>query len=125
MSIKWAGEPFQAFTLPSQFNTEKLGSVFSSHKPELPFIFCHIQRTKIFIRYARTLFATEDAFEICKNELGKQQGIQKRGFHFPPFYYKHLLMLLLQLQEYRPNTKVTEPKESFENRKKLVSNIIY
>uniref|UniRef100_A0A672PJ86 Myosin IH n=1 Tax=Sinocyclocheilus grahami TaxID=75366 RepID=A0A672PJ86_SINGR len=35
-------------------------------------------RTKIFIRYARTLFATEDAFEICKHELGKQQRIQKR-----------------------------------------------
>uniref|UniRef100_A0AAY5EZK8 Myosin motor domain-containing protein n=1 Tax=Electrophorus electricus TaxID=8005 RepID=A0AAY5EZK8_ELEEL len=27
-------------------------------------------RTKIFIRYARTLFATEDAYEICKHELG-------------------------------------------------------
>ncbi|MGH0125074.1 UNVERIFIED_CONTAM: hypothetical protein FKN15_021502 [Acipenser sinensis] len=28
-------------------------------------------RTKIFIRYPRTLFATEDAFQICKNELGR------------------------------------------------------
>ncbi|TRY55626.1 hypothetical protein DNTS_008831 [Danionella cerebrum] len=27
-------------------------------------------RTKIFIRYAKTLFAIEDAFEICKHELG-------------------------------------------------------
>uniref|UniRef100_A0A671NWV0 Unconventional myosin-Ih-like n=1 Tax=Sinocyclocheilus anshuiensis TaxID=1608454 RepID=A0A671NWV0_9TELE len=30
-----------------------------------------IGRTKIFIRHPRTLFATEDAFEICKHELGK------------------------------------------------------
>uniref|UniRef100_A0A672LRR6 Unconventional myosin-Ih-like n=1 Tax=Sinocyclocheilus grahami TaxID=75366 RepID=A0A672LRR6_SINGR len=28
-------------------------------------------RTKIFIRHPRTLFAIEDAFEICKHELGK------------------------------------------------------
>uniref|UniRef100_A0A667ZX24 Myosin IHb n=1 Tax=Myripristis murdjan TaxID=586833 RepID=A0A667ZX24_9TELE len=27
-------------------------------------------RTKIFIRHPRTLFATEDAFEVCKHELG-------------------------------------------------------
>uniref|UniRef100_A0A9J8C4S8 Myosin IH n=1 Tax=Cyprinus carpio carpio TaxID=630221 RepID=A0A9J8C4S8_CYPCA len=60
-----------------------------------------MDRTKIFIRYARTLFATEDAFEICKHELGKQQRIQKRHLIFFSFYYKHLLMLLLQLQEYR------------------------
>uniref|UniRef100_A0A8C1M770 Myosin IHa n=1 Tax=Cyprinus carpio TaxID=7962 RepID=A0A8C1M770_CYPCA len=45
-------------------------------------------RTKIFIRYARTLFATEDAFEICKHELGKQQRIQKRHLIFFSFYYK-------------------------------------
>uniref|UniRef100_A0A6Q2XCI2 Myosin motor domain-containing protein n=1 Tax=Esox lucius TaxID=8010 RepID=A0A6Q2XCI2_ESOLU len=30
-------------------------------------------RTKIFIRHPRTLFATEDAFEICKNDLGKDR----------------------------------------------------
>uniref|UniRef100_A0A8C8ISU8 Myosin motor domain-containing protein n=1 Tax=Oncorhynchus tshawytscha TaxID=74940 RepID=A0A8C8ISU8_ONCTS len=28
-------------------------------------------RTKIFIRHPRTLFATEDAFEVCKHKLGK------------------------------------------------------
>ena len=27
-------------------------------------------RTKIFIRHPKTLFATEDAFEVCKHELG-------------------------------------------------------
>uniref|UniRef100_A0A4W5Q9U2 Myosin IH n=1 Tax=Hucho hucho TaxID=62062 RepID=A0A4W5Q9U2_9TELE len=27
-------------------------------------------RTKIFIRHPRTLFSTEDAFEVCKHELG-------------------------------------------------------
>uniref|UniRef100_A0A672T1V4 Myosin IH n=1 Tax=Sinocyclocheilus grahami TaxID=75366 RepID=A0A672T1V4_SINGR len=39
-------------------------------------------KTKIFIRYARTLFATEDAFEMCKHELGKQKRTQKRHFKF-------------------------------------------
>uniref|UniRef100_A0A673HFY7 Myosin IHa n=1 Tax=Sinocyclocheilus rhinocerous TaxID=307959 RepID=A0A673HFY7_9TELE len=61
----------------------RTSSVFSPHKPELLFIFCHIQRTKIFIRYARTLFATEDAFEICKHELATKietcwRGVQAR-----------------------------------------------
>uniref|UniRef100_A0A8C1K8A1 Myosin IHa n=1 Tax=Cyprinus carpio TaxID=7962 RepID=A0A8C1K8A1_CYPCA len=40
-------------------------------------------KTKIFIRYARTLFATEDAFEICKHELATKietcwRGVQAR-----------------------------------------------
>uniref|UniRef100_A0AAY5ECY6 Myosin motor domain-containing protein n=1 Tax=Electrophorus electricus TaxID=8005 RepID=A0AAY5ECY6_ELEEL len=40
-------------------------------------------RTKIFIRYARTLFATEDAYEICKHELATKietcwRGVQAR-----------------------------------------------
>lgn len=41
-----------------------------------------LSRTKIFIRYARTLFATEDAFEICKHELGKKQRTEERKFTF-------------------------------------------
>ncbi|XP_046697346.1 unconventional myosin-Ih isoform X1 [Silurus meridionalis] len=41
-------------------------------------------RTKIFIRYARTLFATEDAYELCKHELvakiqAKYKGYRTRG----------------------------------------------
>uniref|UniRef100_A0A673LXU4 Unconventional myosin-Ih-like n=1 Tax=Sinocyclocheilus rhinocerous TaxID=307959 RepID=A0A673LXU4_9TELE len=41
-------------------------------------------RTKIFIRHPRTLFATEDAFEICKHELGKGPVTSdKRGDFFP------------------------------------------
>ncbi|KAJ8005944.1 hypothetical protein DPEC_G00123140 [Dallia pectoralis] len=40
-------------------------------------------RTKIFIRHPRTLFATEDAFEVCKNELATKietcwRGVQAR-----------------------------------------------
>ncbi|KAK1806296.1 hypothetical protein P4O66_000171 [Electrophorus voltai] len=43
-----------------------------------------LKRTKIFIRYARTLFATEDAYEICKHELvakiqAKYKGYRARG----------------------------------------------
>lgn len=34
-----------------------------------------------------------------------------------------LFMFLLQLRNYKPNIKVTEPKESSENRKRLVRKI--
>jgi len=30
-----------------------------------------MSRTKIFIRHPRTLFATEDAFQVCKHKLGE------------------------------------------------------
>ena len=33
-------------------------------------IFFFISRTKIFIRFPKTLFATEDAFEFSKHQLG-------------------------------------------------------
>lgn len=35
------------------------------------FIFSLCYSTKIFIRHPRTLYATEDAFERCKHELGE------------------------------------------------------
>ncbi|XP_036382610.1 unconventional myosin-Ih [Megalops cyprinoides] len=37
-------------------------------------------RTKIFIRHARTLFATEDAFEICKHELATRIQAKYKGY---------------------------------------------
>ncbi|XP_031427045.1 unconventional myosin-Ih [Clupea harengus] len=37
-------------------------------------------RTKIFIRHPRTLFATEDAYEICKNELATKIQAQYKGY---------------------------------------------
>lgn len=44
----------------------------------------YFSRTKIFIRHPRTLFATEDAFEICKHELGKALVTSdKRRLAFP------------------------------------------
>jgi hypothetical protein len=33
-------------------------------------MFLFASRTKIFIRFPRTLFATEDAFEFSKHQLG-------------------------------------------------------
>uniref|UniRef100_A0A9J8ASP4 Myosin IH n=1 Tax=Cyprinus carpio carpio TaxID=630221 RepID=A0A9J8ASP4_CYPCA len=39
-----------------------------------------MDRTKIFIRYARTLFATEDAFEICKHELATRIQAKYKGY---------------------------------------------
>ncbi|TRY55625.1 hypothetical protein DNTS_008831 [Danionella cerebrum] len=37
-------------------------------------------RTKIFIRYAKTLFAIEDAFEICKHELATRLQAKYKGY---------------------------------------------
>uniref|UniRef100_A0A671SC94 Myosin IHa n=1 Tax=Sinocyclocheilus anshuiensis TaxID=1608454 RepID=A0A671SC94_9TELE len=37
-------------------------------------------KTKIFIRYARTLFATEDAFEMCKHELASRIQAKYKGY---------------------------------------------
>uniref|UniRef100_A0A667ZSR4 Myosin IH n=1 Tax=Myripristis murdjan TaxID=586833 RepID=A0A667ZSR4_9TELE len=37
-------------------------------------------RTKIFIRHARTLFATEDAFERCKHELATRLQAKYKGY---------------------------------------------
>ncbi|XP_045082991.1 unconventional myosin-Ih-like [Coregonus clupeaformis] len=37
-------------------------------------------RTKIFIRHPRTLFATEDAFEVCKHELASRIQAQYKGY---------------------------------------------
>lgn len=39
--------------------------------PMLSFLFLFARRTKIFIRHPRTLFATEDAFQVCKHKLGE------------------------------------------------------
>lgn len=35
-------------------------------------------RTKIFIRHPRTLYATEDAYEKCKHELGELKTNKKK-----------------------------------------------
>ncbi|XP_066509754.1 unconventional myosin-Ih-like, partial [Hoplias malabaricus] len=45
-------------------------------------------RTKIFIRYARTLFATEDAFEICKHELATRIQAKYRGYRIKGEFQK-------------------------------------
>uniref|UniRef100_A0A8C7NM96 Myosin IHa n=1 Tax=Oncorhynchus mykiss TaxID=8022 RepID=A0A8C7NM96_ONCMY len=37
-------------------------------------------RTKIFIRHPRTLFATEDAFEVCKHKLASRIQAQYKGY---------------------------------------------
>ncbi|XP_041084118.1 unconventional myosin-Ih-like isoform X1 [Polyodon spathula] len=45
-------------------------------------------RTKIFIRYPRTLFATEDAFQICKNELATKIQAKYKGYRVKGEYHK-------------------------------------
>ncbi|XP_036791447.1 unconventional myosin-Ih isoform X3 [Oncorhynchus mykiss] len=39
-----------------------------------------LQRTKIFIRHPRTLFATEDAFEVCKHDLASRIQAQYKAY---------------------------------------------
>uniref|UniRef100_A0A673LNJ7 Unconventional myosin-Ih-like n=1 Tax=Sinocyclocheilus rhinocerous TaxID=307959 RepID=A0A673LNJ7_9TELE len=45
-------------------------------------------RTKIFIRHPRTLFATEDAFEICKHELATRIQAKYKGYRVKGQYQR-------------------------------------
>ncbi|XP_066545062.1 unconventional myosin-Ih [Amia ocellicauda] len=45
-------------------------------------------RTKIFIRHPRTLFATEDAFQICKNNLATKIQARYKGYRVKGEYQK-------------------------------------
>ncbi|XP_006640272.2 unconventional myosin-Ih isoform X1 [Lepisosteus oculatus] len=45
-------------------------------------------RTKIFIRHPRTLFATEDAFQICKNELATKIQARYKGYRVKGEYQR-------------------------------------
>uniref|UniRef100_A0A8C2L8T8 Myosin IHb n=2 Tax=Cyprinus carpio TaxID=7962 RepID=A0A8C2L8T8_CYPCA len=45
-------------------------------------------RTKIFIRHPRTLFATEDAFEICKHELATRIQAKYKGYRVKGEYQR-------------------------------------
>uniref|UniRef100_A0A671P4G2 Unconventional myosin-Ih-like n=1 Tax=Sinocyclocheilus anshuiensis TaxID=1608454 RepID=A0A671P4G2_9TELE len=47
-----------------------------------------IGRTKIFIRHPRTLFATEDAFEICKHELATRIQAKYKGYRVKGQYQR-------------------------------------
>uniref|UniRef100_A0AAQ5YVI2 Myosin IHb n=1 Tax=Amphiprion ocellaris TaxID=80972 RepID=A0AAQ5YVI2_AMPOC len=45
-------------------------------------------RTKIFIRHPRTLFATEDAFQVCKHKLATRIQAKYKGFRVKEDYLK-------------------------------------
>ncbi|XP_045545889.1 unconventional myosin-Ih isoform X2 [Salmo salar] len=45
-------------------------------------------RTKIFIRHPRTLFATEDAFEVCKHELATRIQAKYKGYRVKGDYMR-------------------------------------
>uniref|UniRef100_A0A3Q1KA92 Uncharacterized protein n=1 Tax=Anabas testudineus TaxID=64144 RepID=A0A3Q1KA92_ANATE len=45
-------------------------------------------RTKIFIRHPRTLFATEDAFQVCKNKLATRIQAKYKGYRVKGEYLK-------------------------------------
>ncbi|KAK0134622.1 Unconventional myosin-Ih [Merluccius polli] len=45
-------------------------------------------RTKIFIRHPKTLFATEDAFEVCKHELATRIQAKYKGYRAKGDYLK-------------------------------------
>lgn len=77
-----------------------------------------LNSTKIFIRHPRTLYATEDAFEKCKHELGEWESVLVLGINAQIKIEKdgpHL-----QQRDSRPSTKDTERTVNSENRKKQV-----
>ncbi|XP_067340977.1 unconventional myosin-Ih isoform X2 [Channa argus] len=45
-------------------------------------------RTKIFIRHPRTLFATEDAFQVCKHKLATRIQAKYKGYRVKGEYQK-------------------------------------
>ncbi|XP_051906936.1 unconventional myosin-Ih [Hippocampus zosterae] len=45
-------------------------------------------RTKIFIRHPRTLFATEDAFQVCKHKLATKIQAKYKGYRVKGDYQK-------------------------------------
>ncbi|PWA26693.1 hypothetical protein CCH79_00000882, partial [Gambusia affinis] len=45
-------------------------------------------RTKIFIRHPRTLFATEDAFQVCKHQLATRIQAKYKGYRVKEDYQK-------------------------------------
>uniref|UniRef100_A0A3B4XJS2 Unconventional myosin-Ih-like n=1 Tax=Seriola lalandi dorsalis TaxID=1841481 RepID=A0A3B4XJS2_SERLL len=45
-------------------------------------------RTKIFIRHPRTLFATEDAFQVCKHKLATRIQAKYKGYRVKGDYMK-------------------------------------
>ncbi|KAM4532820.1 unconventional myosin-Ih isoform 2-T2 [Fundulus diaphanus] len=45
-------------------------------------------RTKIFIRHPRTLFATEDAFQVCKHQLATRIQAKYKGWRVKEGYLK-------------------------------------
>ncbi|XP_061658046.1 unconventional myosin-Ih [Syngnathoides biaculeatus] len=45
-------------------------------------------RTKIFIRHPRTLFATEDAFQVCKHKLATRLQAKYKGYRVKGDYQK-------------------------------------
>lgn len=78
--------------------------------------------TKIFIRHPRTLYATEDAFEKCKHELGERTSAV---YYQCPVFASWMMIwfyaLNLQRRGSRPNTKDTNKRVNSKSRKKPVS----
>lgn len=79
-----------------------------------------VTRTKIFIRHPRTLFATEDAFQVCKHKLGETLPY-KSGHSASKDSWRWNCLFLPQRRGFRPNTKATGWKRSTWNRERLVS----
>lgn len=68
-------------------------------------------RTKIFIRHPRTLFATEDAFEVCKHELGKTPLISEKQKAKPAVivYIYHLFFFFFFWQNKKERKQNNKP----------------
>lgn len=65
--------------------------------------FCFsISRTKIFICFPKTLFATEDALEVRKQSLGESRTVSRTvSSLFPPLFF---LLLFVQGEHFVPKS---------------------
>lgn len=77
MSTRWAGMhvlmerccKYDIKQEPHRIHKRKTAALRPSHI--FNDVHFSLSRTKIFIRHPRTLFATEDAFQVCKHKLGE------------------------------------------------------
>lgn len=67
MSTKWDGEDGASLIQQRKHTLE-------ARSNQKTFVVSLRFSTKIFIRHPRTLYATEDAYERCKHELGERKS---------------------------------------------------
>lgn len=117
---KWVQNGTVRTALPTDNADTNTLKATSNRAHVLSFPFCC--STKIFIRHPRTLYATEDAFEKCKHELGEcKSAVYDQCPVFASRTMIWFYALNLQRRGSRPNTKDTNKRVNSKSRKKPVS----